>query len=115
MKRYEFTFSEDRLEYYFYSVGPRGIIRKVVRFQHVDKAEPVYNLGFGDLDQETGLLIDFAKSNNGDRDMVMATVAATIWSLFDPIQKVLYMQKGLTKYEPDCTRWLLHRTILRSH
>lgn len=43
----------------------------------------MYNLAFGDENPETGLLDDSAKSNNEDRDKVLATVANTIINFSD--------------------------------
>jgi hypothetical protein len=76
LKRYEFAFSDDRLEYYFDSIGPKGVIRKVVRFRQDEDSNPIYSLGFGDLDLKTGHADDSVKSNNGDRNIVMATIAS---------------------------------------
>ena len=50
-------------------------------------SKPVYNLGFGVLkiNPETGLeeVDDTIKTNNGDRDKILATVALTALSFFD--------------------------------
>ena len=74
----------DQTTYYFESTGPRGKIAKLVQFAPIDRADlrelgiqNVYNLGFGDLDIDNLQVDDLADSKNGDKDIVLATVAAT--------------------------------------
>jgi hypothetical protein len=64
--------------YSFYSEGPNGRIKKTVIYSILWDDPVVYNLAFGDEDPKTGNIDDTAKSNNQDRDKVLATVAATI-------------------------------------
>jgi hypothetical protein len=68
---YEFSFNEDRTEFRFESVGPKGTIVKIVKFSQA--SENLFNLAFGDADS-----IDFndeSISNNQDMRKVMATIA----------------------------------------
>ena len=64
--------------YDFLSLGPKGVITKQVRFAllHGDK---VYNLAFGDFDSATRTFDDQAVSNNGDLELILATVAAAVY------------------------------------
>lgn len=51
----------------------------MVRYVKIrDKPEIVYNLGFGDLDEDSGEISDLSISNNSDRDKILATVAFTV-------------------------------------
>lgn len=60
----------------FVSVGNCGAIRKRVKF--VPTALPnVYNLAFGDIN-EFDDIDDLSKSNNGDRNKVLATVVKIV-------------------------------------
>jgi len=78
LDRYVYLTNNDFHDYEFYSEGPNGKIKKVVRFTCIRKGNPgVYNLGFGDINS-AGLVDDTAISNNADRDKVLATVASTI-------------------------------------
>jgi hypothetical protein len=77
LPRYEYTTS-DFQEYAFYSIGPKGKIKKLVRFQKIQAYPVIYNLAFGDQDQLTGHINDSIVSNNNDRDVVLATVASTV-------------------------------------
>lgn len=61
--------------YDFVSKGPKGLINKRVQFSLVHPS-CVYNLSFGDFDFATQVLNDHAVSNNGDYELVLATVAA---------------------------------------
>jgi hypothetical protein len=67
--------ANDPLSYEFYSEGPQGRIKKSVVYSHIEGN--LYNLGFGDWNEELKGLDDSSRSNNGDRDKVLATVAYT--------------------------------------
>lgn len=73
---YPYKTNENYLDYEFISSGPKGHIKKVVRFSKIRKN--IYNLGFGDLDEETGDISDIVVTNNSDSYKVLATVAATV-------------------------------------
>lgn len=67
--------------YEFFSYGPNGNIKKVVEFYRLEEhIHEVYNLAFGDWDENNHCINDLASTNNGDRDKVLATVAATVVS-----------------------------------
>lgn len=65
--------------YEFYSEGPNGKIKKVVEYyRFTDMEAEVYSLAFGDWDATRFRMNDLATTNNGDRNKVLATVAATV-------------------------------------
>lgn len=64
--------------YSFYSKGPNGIIKKTVVYTKFFDHPVMYKLAFGDENPYTGEVSDLIKSNNNDRDIVLATVAKTI-------------------------------------
>ena len=77
LEKYEIIASKDFLEYSFYSEGPKGKIRKMVRFSEKQKYGGMYyNLGFGDWNDKWHIIDDLAKSNNGDTSKILATIAA---------------------------------------
>ncbi len=79
LDHYEFYINAGYQDYEFYSEGPNGRIKKVVRYVKIrDTPETVYNLGFGDLDEDSGEISDLSFSNNSDRDKILATVAFTV-------------------------------------
>jgi hypothetical protein len=65
MERYNVERDEEDFVYLFYSEGPKGRIRKMVRFQRIpDFGRNVFNLAFGDWDEE------FEIYGKNDRDWV---------------------------------------------
>lgn len=75
-ERYKYSINENFLDYEFNSEGPKGVIKKIARFTHI--TENVFNLAFGDLDEETGEISDMVVTNNSDSRKVLTTVAATL-------------------------------------
>ena len=73
--KYPIVASNDPYVYTFFSEGPRGTIKKTVIYSQID--ENLFNLGFGDWNEEFQGLDDSSRSNNGDRDKILATVAFT--------------------------------------
>ena len=78
-KKYKYSASDTYLDYEFDSDGPKGKIRKIVRYSPQNSNGVTYfNLGFGDLNLKTGKIDDLVTSNNQDREKILATVAATV-------------------------------------
>lgn len=76
MDRYVAVADSTHKTFEFLSEGPNGTIRKIVRYQLL--GEGIFNLAFGDWDYGKEKLEDKARSNNLDRDKVLATVAFTV-------------------------------------
>ena len=80
-ERYEVVRSANGLEYTFYSEGPRGRIKKGIKFQFFPRVgRSTFNLLFGDFKPGTDELDDRSITNNGDRLKVLHTVA---WAVID--------------------------------
>jgi len=73
--RYPVKTSDDYQMYRFFSEGPRGRISKGVIYSLIEGN--LFNLGFGNWNEKLQELDDTSRSNNGDRDKVLATVAFT--------------------------------------
>jgi hypothetical protein len=102
LERYLYFDSNDYHDYEFYSEGPKGRIRKLVTFTKIPNVEtPMYNLAFGDSHPITGELDDTVISNNQDRDVILATVASTIFEFCDHHANYFIYAKGST---PSRTR-----------
>lgn len=71
-------FTSDFQAYEFYSEGPKGRIRKLVTFSRIQNDPAIYNLTLVDVNPISGLTSDLAVSDNGDRDIILATVAYTV-------------------------------------
>jgi hypothetical protein len=65
--------------YEFVSEGPKGKIKKIVEYSETG-TENVYNLAFGDFDENTKNINDLSVTNNGDSLKVLATVASTVYA-----------------------------------
>ena len=74
---YELEVGEGLTTFEFISQGHKGIISKMITF--TEMVPLVYNLGFGDKNAETGEIDDFAISNNGDTEKVLATVVSAVY------------------------------------
>ncbi len=96
IKGYTYYAASDYKDYFFYSNGPNGRIKKLVVYEKINNDPPVYNLAFGDEDQNTGLLLDRVKSSNDDRDTILATVAHTISDFSDHYGKPMIHVVGST-------------------
>jgi hypothetical protein len=68
--------SDDYSIFEFISRGKQGDINKRIEFMPTDTPN-YYNLAFGDVD-ESGEINDYSISNNGDRNMILATVAYAV-------------------------------------
>jgi hypothetical protein len=73
---YSYKTNPSFLDYEFVSEGPKGKIKKVVRFMMI--GEDVYNLAFGDLIEKSGEINDTVITNNEDSKKVLATVAMIV-------------------------------------
>jgi hypothetical protein len=108
-ERYEFEKGSSEFEYVFYSLGPKGRIKKVVNFEKIEDPGFRYNLSFTDWDEKLRQKSDEVVTNNQDRDKVLATVAVIaidfilthpdfiIIALGRTISRVRLYQMGITR------------------
>ena len=97
LEQYNIEVSPDFHEYQFCSEGPKGAIKKIVRYTKVIVPDfAYYNLGFGDWDEKESRLDDFVISNNQDAERVLATVAATVIDFSNHFPGALLYAKGST-------------------
>jgi hypothetical protein len=76
LEHYQYQTSADFTSYFFFSEGPKGKIRKVVTFAEMPFfPSTTYAIGFGDIDPESGIVLDNVITNNGDTVIVLTTVA----------------------------------------
>jgi len=101
--QYSITEHANHLYFEFFSEGPRGRIKKGVRYSLIYENEglKVYNLAFGDVDQHTGGLNDLSLSNNNDRNKILATVAVTVLKFINSFPEAWVYARGST---PSRTR-----------
>lgn len=77
--RYEVEVDDSISLFEFVSEGKNGKIKKIVRYSPTN-VRNMYNLGFGDKDDQTGMINDKVITDNGDSEKVLATVASTIYA-----------------------------------
>jgi hypothetical protein len=79
LEKYPLKANKFQTTFTFISEGNKGNIIKLINYTKVEfmGIENVYNLGFGDLNDETGEVNDLIVSNNQDREKILATVAHT--------------------------------------
>lgn len=98
LEKYSVRISEDCMSYYFDSIGPKGVIKKVVTYKKSSRwaGFDLYNLSFGDWDDDKKEVDDSMVFDNGDRDKVLATVALTIMEFTKKYGRLAISAKGVT-------------------
>ncbi|WP_338872624.1 hypothetical protein WBJ53_28440 [Spirosoma sp. SC4-14] len=70
---YSFRQADEATQFFFESIGPKGVIQKAVIFSLI--SEPtVYNLALGDVKPNTAEVDDQSVSDNGDTAVILATI-----------------------------------------
>ena len=88
--------SEESLKIYeFVSEGSKGTIRKMVEYSETG-TENIYNLAFGDFNEQNNAIDDFSITNNGDSIKVLATVASTVYAFTEKYPKAWIFATGST-------------------
>jgi hypothetical protein len=99
LEKYVYTVDETFTRFEFDSHGPKGTIKKSVQYAEMPRLEsdiPMFNLGFGDWDDNVEKIDDRRTSGNADRDKVLATVANTALDLTNRLGNVFIHAKGST-------------------
>jgi hypothetical protein len=96
--------------YAFLSEGPKGKIEKLIQFTPTNYFD-VFNLAFGDKDSKTGQIDDKVISNNGDSELVLATVVSAIYAFTEKHPDSWIYATGSTKsrtrlYRMGITKYL---------
>ena len=94
-KTYPLEANESLMTFEFISEGPKGFIRKRVQFQRINRKN-MYNLAFGDVNIVTDDFDDKVVTDNNDSEMVLATVAATVYIFTDKYPSATVYAKGST-------------------
>jgi len=94
LDKYEIETEINSTYFEFVSRGTHGSIVKVIKYSKIFEDQEIYNLGFGDKNFTSGELDDKVISNNGDTDMVLATVASTLHEFFNEYPNAIVYTKG---------------------
>jgi len=92
--KYPMKVDDAHTKYEFLSEGPKGKILKAVTYGQIE--EDLFNLAFGDWNAELKKVDDTCRSNNGDRDKVLATVAATAIDFTNKFPDAIIYTEGST-------------------
>lgn len=88
--------SDDKLlSFKFLSEGPKGLIKKVIVYREIE--HNIFNLVFGDWDDKHQRINDSTRSNNNDRDKVLATVALTVIDFMSAHPGAMVFAEGATR------------------
>lgn len=98
---YQVKQSQQIYQYEFFSEGPKGRIRKVIQFQSTGGYSNLFNLAFGDWDEKRRTINDTVKSNNGDRQKILITIAQTVFTFMKIHPDAMVIAQGST---PSRTR-----------
>ena len=99
------------LLYKFESIGPKGIIKKVIQYTPVKSiGKKIYNLSFGDLNEINGEPDDTKVSNNNDTKMILLTVARSALEFSSQFPHARILVIGSTK-----SRTRLYQMTFRKH
>ena len=96
LPKYRLKAERSLMVFEFISQGPKGQIPKLVKYSETNLKD-MYNLAFGDKDSKTGQINDTIISNNGDSDMVLATVDSTVYAFTDKYPDTWVFATGSTK------------------
>lgn len=105
LDRYDFKADSENLNFEFFSEGPRGRIKKIIRFLKLDSLDSdkvIYNLGFGDYNEVKDDIDDLVTSDNNDSQKILATIANATISFTDRYPTAYVFAKGTT---PSRTRF----------
>ena len=94
LETYPVVSDPQRRAYEFISEGPRGRIKKVVQYEHL--GFNAFNLSLGDWDEGLQDILHDNRSNNSDRDKVLATVASTVSDFMKHYPDAIIHAKGNT-------------------
>lgn len=94
--------------YLFVSKGPQGSIMKKVQFEEID--DGIFNIEFGDLHPDDDRIVHSSRTNNGDAEKVLATVAFITLHFLEQKPRAILYSKGET---PSKTR--LYQLLILKH
>ena len=122
IEKYKTETDHTNLEYTFLSIG-RSVIKKKIVYEKFEEPEYiglpsntlVYNLGFGDFDEQTGGIDDKIASNNGDMDKILATVAETAFNFWGSYPNALLYFRGSNPTGQQSLRTYLYQKKLNRY
>lgn len=112
-QKYEISQNEDSTIFEFVSIGANGSIIKAIKFTKTNN-QFIYNLGFGNKIQSSETnkfrIDDLAISNNGDRDVILATIANAVFVFTRKYPEMYVYFKGTSS-----SRTRLYRMVISNN
>ncbi len=96
LPRYELSAESSLMVFEFKSEGPKGQIPKLIKFSETT-LNGFFNLAFGDKNITTNEIDDTVVSNNGDSELVLATVVSAVYAFTDTYPNTWVYATGSTK------------------
>jgi hypothetical protein len=96
LDKYTLNTKEGSTVFRFESIGPNGIIAKIIQFELIDETG-YYNLALGDFHPLTGRVDDMSISNNRDTDKILATVVGALFRFLDEYPDAVVYAEGSTE------------------
>lgn len=93
LPRYEYLTEGNAELFTFVSEGPKGSIKKLIVYTQMLEKD-IYNLAFGDYNEDTGKINDQVITNNNDSQKVLTTVASSLYVFTDKHPKVWVYATG---------------------
>lgn len=110
LPRYPIKSDESFMIFEFTSYGPNGPIKKIVKFSETN-LKSIYNIAFGDCNSSTGEINDTSVSNNGDSQLVLATVVSTVYAFTEIYPGSWIFATGSTKSRTRLYRMGINKYI----
>ena len=79
----------------FVSEGVNGRVELTIQYS-LTNLKNVYNLGFGAIDPDSGVIDDTVIINNGDTQKILSTVASSVYAFIDKHPGASVLAKGST-------------------
>ena len=106
LDRYPLQTSATLLNYEFFSEGPKGKIKKVVRYDLRNvHGRSYFNLGFGDWNDQTKKIDDASVSDNGDRTKYFGPLLKQPGKLRPLFLTYRSLPWGVALLAPGCIKW----------
>jgi hypothetical protein len=93
LPRYEYLTEGNAELFTFISEGPKGSVKKLIVYTQMLEKD-IYNLAFGDYNEDTGRIDDRVITNNNDSQMVLTTVASSLYVFTDKHPKIWVYATG---------------------
>ncbi len=96
LEQYQLEADSTFMAFEFISEGPKGRIKKRIEYKIIH-SDGIYNLAFGDKNEETGEINDIIITDNKDKQKVLVTVVNSIYQFTNVFPKAWIIIEGSTK------------------